>query len=153
MDNEKFLNYVQAENKVEPKDVMPEDYRKLLVRQISQHAHSEVVGMLPEAGLNVEFAKTAALISTDFASITPYAGAELNYDDLIFVRLGVNRFQTITDIENLKRKVSFQPSAGVGIKYRGLTLDYAISNSGLGGSNYFSNFFSLKFDMGEFNKN
>lgn len=49
MDIQKFLNYVQAENKVEPKDLMPEDYRKLLVRQISQHAHSEVVGMLPEA--------------------------------------------------------------------------------------------------------
>jgi len=49
MNQEKFLEYVQAENKVEPKDVMPEDYRKLLVRQISQHAHSEVVGMLPEA--------------------------------------------------------------------------------------------------------
>ena len=49
MDTEKFLQYVQAENKVEPKDVMPEDYRKLLVRQISQHAHSEIVGMLPEA--------------------------------------------------------------------------------------------------------
>lgn len=44
-----FLEYVQDENKVEPKDLMPEDYRKLLVRQISQHAHSEVVGMLPEA--------------------------------------------------------------------------------------------------------
>ncbi|MFC6268354.1 1,2-phenylacetyl-CoA epoxidase subunit PaaA [Frigoriflavimonas asaccharolytica] len=49
MDHDKFLEYVQAENKVEPKDVMPEDYRKLLVRQISQHAHSEIVGMLPEA--------------------------------------------------------------------------------------------------------
>lgn len=49
MDQEKFLEYVQAENKVEPKDVMPDDYRKLLVRQISQHAHSEIVGMLPEA--------------------------------------------------------------------------------------------------------
>lgn len=49
MDHDKFLEYVQAENKVEPKDVMPDDYRKLLVRQISQHAHSEVVGMLPEA--------------------------------------------------------------------------------------------------------
>lgn len=49
MDQNKFLQYVQAENKVEPKDLMPEDYRKLLVRQISQHAHSEVVGMLPEA--------------------------------------------------------------------------------------------------------
>lgn len=49
MNTEHFLQYVQAENKVEPKDMMPEDYRKLLVRQISQHAHSEVVGMLPEA--------------------------------------------------------------------------------------------------------
>ncbi len=49
MELQKFLDYVQAENKVEPKDMMPEDYRKLLVRQISQHAHSEVVGMLPEA--------------------------------------------------------------------------------------------------------
>lgn len=33
---------------IEPKDWMPEDYRKHLIRQISQHAHSEVVGMLPE---------------------------------------------------------------------------------------------------------
>lgn len=49
MDLDKFVTYVQDENKVEPKDVMPQDYRKLLVRQISQHAHSEVVGMLPEA--------------------------------------------------------------------------------------------------------
>ncbi len=49
MELERFVQYVQEENKVEPKDLMPEDYRKLLVRQISQHAHSEVVGMLPEA--------------------------------------------------------------------------------------------------------
>src|SRR5690606_34919621 len=48
MNQEKFLEYVQAENKVQPKDVMPDDYRKLLVRQISQNAHSEIVGMLPE---------------------------------------------------------------------------------------------------------
>lgn len=104
----------------------------------------------PEAGLNVDFAKTAAVISTDFASITPYAGAELSFQDMIFVRLGINRFQTITDIENLNRKVSFQPSGGIGIKYQGLTLDYAITNSGIGGSNFYSNFFSLKLDIGDF---
>ncbi len=46
---ERFQQYVDAENKVEPKDWMPEKYRKTLIRQISQHAHSEVVGMLPEA--------------------------------------------------------------------------------------------------------
>lgn len=46
---ERFQAYVDAEKKVEPKDWMPEKYRKTLIRQISQHAHSEVVGMLPEA--------------------------------------------------------------------------------------------------------
>lgn len=46
---ERFQAYVDAENKIEPKDWMPEKYRKTLIRQISQHAHSEVVGMLPEA--------------------------------------------------------------------------------------------------------
>lgn len=45
----KFQNKIDAEIKIEPKDWMPDDYRKTLVRQISQHAHSEVVGMLPEA--------------------------------------------------------------------------------------------------------
>lgn len=114
---------------------------------------SQYSSLLPEFGINVDFAKTAALVSTDFASITPYLGAEYNYNDLVFVRLGVNRFQTITDIENLKRKISFQPSAGIGIKYRGITIDYAVSNSGLGDSNFFSNFFSLKFDMAKFNNN
>ena len=46
---EKFETFVEGENKVEPKHWMPEAYRKTLVRQISKHAHSEVVGMLPEA--------------------------------------------------------------------------------------------------------
>ncbi len=45
---ERFQAKIDAEQKIEPKDWMPEKYRKTLVRQISQHAHSEVVGMLPE---------------------------------------------------------------------------------------------------------
>src|SRR5688572_27156665 len=39
---------IDADRKIEPQDWMPEAYRKTLVRQISQHAHSEIVGMLPE---------------------------------------------------------------------------------------------------------
>ncbi len=46
---ERFQDYVDQENKIEPKDWMPDAYRKTLIRQISQHGHSEVVGMLPEA--------------------------------------------------------------------------------------------------------
>src|SRR5438045_9302379 len=43
-----FQQRVDADVKIEPKDWMPEGYRKTLIRQISQHAHSEIVGMLPE---------------------------------------------------------------------------------------------------------
>ena len=43
-----FQNRLDAEEKIEPKDWMPDAYRNTLIRQISQHAHSEVVGMLPE---------------------------------------------------------------------------------------------------------
>ncbi|MES2774511.1 MAG: 1,2-phenylacetyl-CoA epoxidase subunit PaaA [Bacteroidota bacterium] len=44
-----FQEKIDQEIKIEPKDWMPEKYRQTLIRQISQHAHSEIVGMLPEA--------------------------------------------------------------------------------------------------------
>ena len=43
-----FDAQVAAERKIEPRSTMPEAYRKTLLRQISQHAHSEIIGMLPE---------------------------------------------------------------------------------------------------------
>ena len=133
-----------------PKDKMEITMPKLNMGISKNFELNRDLEFLPEAGVNVDFAKTAALISTDFASITPYLGAELSFQKMIFVRAGVNKFQNVTDIEDLKRKVTFQPSAGIGIRYRGLTLDYAITSTGIGGSNYFSNFFSLKLDMGDF---
>ena len=43
-----FQDKIEEEIKIEPKDWMPEKYRQNLIRQVSQHAHSEIVGMLPE---------------------------------------------------------------------------------------------------------
>ncbi len=45
---EHFDDKIKREVTIEPRDWMPDDYRKTLLRQISQHAHSEIVGMLPE---------------------------------------------------------------------------------------------------------
>ncbi|MEO1482550.1 MAG: 1,2-phenylacetyl-CoA epoxidase subunit PaaA [Myxococcota bacterium] len=45
---EQFDERTAAGEKIEPRDWMPEKYRKTLIRQISQHAHSEIIGMLPE---------------------------------------------------------------------------------------------------------
>ena len=43
-----FQDRIDADTKIEPRDWMPEEYRKTLIRQIGQHAHSEIVGQLPE---------------------------------------------------------------------------------------------------------
>ena len=43
-----FQGKIDADVKIEPRDWMPDRYRQTLIRQISQHAHSEIVGMLPE---------------------------------------------------------------------------------------------------------
>ena len=44
-----FDALIEADQRIEPRDWMPEKYRKSLIRQISQHAHSEIIGMQPEA--------------------------------------------------------------------------------------------------------
>src|SRR5436305_14364758 len=45
---EDFGRIVGEDGRIEPRDVMPEDYRASLIRQIAQHAHSEIIGMQPE---------------------------------------------------------------------------------------------------------
>ncbi len=44
-----FDELIAEDSRIEPRDWMPEAYRKTLIRQISQHAHSEIIGMQPEA--------------------------------------------------------------------------------------------------------
>ncbi|MDO5633549.1 MAG: 1,2-phenylacetyl-CoA epoxidase subunit PaaA [Micrococcus sp.] len=46
---ENFERLIEEDSRIEPKDWMPADYRKSLTRQVSQHAHSEIIGMQPEA--------------------------------------------------------------------------------------------------------
>jgi ring-1,2-phenylacetyl-CoA epoxidase subunit PaaA len=48
-EEQQFDDLIAADSRIEPRDWMPEAYRKTLVRQISQHAHSEIIGMQPEA--------------------------------------------------------------------------------------------------------
>ncbi len=44
-----FQALIDSNNRIEPRDAMPESYRKTLIRQIAQHAHSEIIGMQPES--------------------------------------------------------------------------------------------------------
>lgn len=105
--------------------------------------------IMAAANLNVEFSQTNALISSKIASINPALGVEFGYTDLVFLRSGVGNFQNITQIDNTQ-KLSFQPNIGLGFKYKGVQIDYALTNLGSQGASLYSNIFSVKVDLGLF---
>lgn len=103
------------------------------------------MNLLTEVDLNVRFAQTNDIISTEFASIDPAFGFQLDYDKLVYVRAGVGNFQNITEFNNSK-SLSLQPNFGVGFNYNGIKVDYALSNIGSVGNALYSNIFSITFD-------
>ena len=105
--------------------------------------------ILAAANLNMRFSKTNDLISTDFVSIDPALGFEFGYTDLVFLRAGAGNFQNIQQIDG-SEKVGFQPNIGLGFKYRGIQVDYALTNLANQNSTLYSNIFSLKVDLGQF---
>lgn len=99
-----FQDKIDAEIKIEPKDWMPEGYRKNNIRQISQHAHSEIVGMLPEGnwiGRAPSLKRKAILL----AKVQDEAGHGL-YLYSACETLGISREETINDLHSGKAKYS-----------------------------------------------
>ena len=86
------------------------------------------------------------LISADPISADPHIGFELNIKDLIFLRSGVGNIQTYTDNTN-KSVYTIQPNIGLGLKIKGVTIEYALTDIGDASVALYSNIFSLKFDL------
>ncbi len=99
-----FQERINAGIKVEPRDWMPDAYRKTLVRQISQHAHSEYVGMLPE-GNWITRAPTLKRKAILMAKVQDEAGHALYLYSAVET-LGVTRDQTYRDLLSGKAKYS-----------------------------------------------
>jgi ring-1,2-phenylacetyl-CoA epoxidase subunit PaaA len=99
-----FQQRIDADIKTEPRDYMPDAYRRTLVRQIQQHAHSEIVGMLPE-GNWLTRAPTLKRKAILMAKIQDEAGHGL-YLYSAAETLGVSRDQMIGDLHAGKSKYS-----------------------------------------------
>lgn len=99
-----FQQRVDADQKIEPKDWMPEGYRKNLIRQISQHAHSEIVGQLPE-GNWLTRAPTLERKAILLAKIQDEAGHGL-YLYCAAETLGISRDQMFEQLHSGKAKYS-----------------------------------------------
>lgn len=101
---ELFQQKIDKEVKIEPKDWMPEAYRKTNLRQISQHAHSEIVGMLPE-GNWISRAPSLKRKAILIAKVQDEAGHGL-YLYAAAETLGQSREQMINDLHSGKAKYS-----------------------------------------------
>ena len=99
-----FQDRVDANEKIEPKDWMPDDYRRTLIRQIGQHAHSEVVGQLPE-GNWITRAPTLERKAILLAKVQDEAGHGL-YLYSAAETLGVSRDELIELLHQGKMKYS-----------------------------------------------
>lgn len=82
------------------------------------------------------------LINAGFISLSPALGTSLSYQYLVFLRLGVGNFQRETNFDN-STNISFQPNLGLGIQYRNIKVDYAITDIGDQSTALYSNVFSL----------
>lgn len=100
----RFQEKIDKEIKIEPNDWMPDEYRKTLIRQISQHAHSEIVGMLPE-GNWITRAPNLRRKAVLLAKVQDEAGHGLYLYSSVET-LGADREATIDDLHSGKAKYS-----------------------------------------------
>lgn len=104
VDEVTFQDKIDEDIRIEPKDWMPDDYRKTLIRQISQHAHSEIVGMLPE-GNWITRAPTLKRKATLIAKVQDEAGHGL-YLYSAAETLGITRDEMLAQLHSGKAKYS-----------------------------------------------
>jgi len=105
--------------------------------------------LLTEIDFNFRFAETNDLVSNSFASFTPAVGLEFGYIDLVFVRAGVGNFQSITQLDG-NNSLGFQPNIGIGFKFKGIQVDYALTDLGDQSAALYSNIFSITLDWSLF---
>ncbi len=112
---------------------------------------TENFGILPSADFELTFdGKRNTLIRTDFLSIDPRFGMELDFKQIAFFRLGINQFQQVKDFDGSK-SWTYQPNFGLGLRIKQLAIDYALTDIGDLAPGLFSHVFSIKVDFNEEN--
>jgi hypothetical protein len=105
--------------------------------------------LLSAVNLNMQFARTHDIFSSEAMSISPALGFEFGYTNLVFLRAGVGNFQKVTQLDTTQ-KVNFQPNIGLGFRYKAIQIDYALTNLGDQSATLYSNIFSVKADLSIF---
>lgn len=145
---EEIANAIPGQNQEKPETseiTIPKLQMGLAHKWIIRYDYS----LLASANMNMRFAQTNDIISTNSVSIDPALGFEFGFLELAYLRAGVGNFQNVREIDNSER-IGFQPNIGIGFKYKGIQVDYALTDIGDQSAALYSNIFSLKIDLGIF---
>lgn len=104
-----------------------------------------------EVDVNIRFAESSDIISASKFSVSPAAGFELGYKKFVFLRGGVGNFQNVEQFDK-SEKLVFQPNFGLGFHYKGVSVDYALTDIGDQSAAVYSNVFSLIIDWKVFGR-
>jgi hypothetical protein len=112
---------------------------------------SEKIGLLAEANVDFTFdGRRNTLLSSDPVSIDPKLGLELNINNALYLRGGINNFQRALadgDTLNQKKVWIYQPSAGAGFRLQNVRIDYAFTNLANQSNPLYTHVFSLQLDL------
>ena len=86
------------------------------------------------------------LVKTDVISLDPAFGLECGYRDFVFLRAGIRQFQEVKDFDD-SFAWTFQPNAGLGFYFQGVSVDYAFTDIGDQAAGLYSHVFSVKVDF------
>jgi hypothetical protein len=121
-----------------PRLILGTAYRATITKKISA---------TPALDLDITFdGKRNVPIKTDVVSIDPKFGVEFGYDNFIFLRAGVGNIQEVQNTDNTSNATA-QPNMGLGVKFRNISIDYALTNIGGGTTSLYSNVFSLRLNI------
>lgn len=122
---------------------------KLQIGAAKSFDFNEDFRLKTEVDLNTRFVQTNDVFSSSSVSMTPAVGFEFSYNDLVFLRGGVGNFQNEEQFDG-NTDLGFQPSFGVGFKYKGISIDYAFTDIGDQSVALYSNVFSVRIDWSVF---
>jgi len=111
------------------------------------------VTLTPELNLDFTFdGKRNTLLRSNPISIDPHLGFEVGYKNLLFIRTGINNIQWNNGFSG-KDELILQPCLGIGVRFRKISIDYAMTNVGSFGYSRYSNIFSINWKFDSFKRN
>jgi len=118
-----------------------------LILGVSRRFDIKDFGILAEIDLANTFdGKRNTLIRSEFASIDPMVGVEVDYKNVAFLRLGIKNFQRLTNFDG-SHYLAVEPTFGLGVHIKAVTIDYALTNTGPQTESVYSHIFSVKVEI------